>query len=64
MKRTKLLRHLRQNGCRLLREGGSHSLWMNPATGAIQPVPRHAEVAARLARVICLKLAVEPPAER
>ncbi|MFN2501732.1 MAG: type II toxin-antitoxin system HicA family toxin [Pyrinomonadaceae bacterium] len=30
MKRRKLLRHLNQQGCRLLREGGSHSIWQNP----------------------------------
>ncbi|PYR00459.1 MAG: addiction module toxin, HicA family, partial [Acidobacteria bacterium] len=23
---------------------GSHSLWMNPATGAVEAVPRHTEI--------------------
>ena len=40
MKRESLLRHLRYYGCILKREGGAHSLWMNPATGQIQAVPR------------------------
>lgn len=35
MKRQTLLRYLRRYGCYLKREGGSHSLWMNPATGAV-----------------------------
>jgi predicted RNA binding protein YcfA (HicA-like mRNA interferase family) len=64
MNRSKLLRHLRQAGCRLEREGASHSLWVNPKTGQMQPIPRHREIAARLAVSICRKLAVEPPTER
>ena len=45
MKRSSLLRHLRQHGRVLKREGASHSLWMNPATGAVEAVPRHTEIA-------------------
>lgn len=58
MKRGDLLRHLRRHGCFLKREGGSHSLWCNPKTGAVEAVPRHAEVANNLARKICRNLAV------
>jgi len=29
MKRRKLLQHLQQHGCALLREGGNHSWWLN-----------------------------------
>ena len=58
MKRESLLRHLRYYGCILNREGGAHSPWMNPATGQIQAVPRHAEVSNVLARVICRGLSV------
>ena len=51
MKRGDLLRHLRQHGCHLKREGRSHSLWTNPSTGALEAVPRHTERAgARAAR--------------
>jgi hypothetical protein len=39
--RRALLRHLRQHGCVLKREGASHSLWMNPANGAVEAVPGH-----------------------
>ncbi len=58
MKRESLLRHLRQHGCYLKREGASHSLWTNPATGAVEAVPRHTEISNQLARKICRKLAV------
>ncbi|MEN8253916.1 MAG: type II toxin-antitoxin system HicA family toxin [Verrucomicrobiota bacterium] len=58
MKRNQLLKHLRRNGCHLKREGASHSLWCNPRTGWIEAVPRHTEVANRLAQKICKKLSV------
>lgn len=58
MKRTALLRHLRKHACVLKREGRSHSLWMNPATGATESVPRHVEIPNGLARKICRGLSV------
>jgi mRNA interferase HicA len=50
VKRGDLLRHLRQHGCNLKREGGSHSLWTNPRTGAVEAIPRHNEISDQLAR--------------
>ena len=44
MKRGSLLRHLRKHGCHLKREGASHSLWTNPATGVVEAVARHTEI--------------------
>ena len=61
MKRSNLLRHLRKHGCVLKREGRSHSLWHNPRTGAVEAVPRHAEIAEQLARKICRNLSVVEP---
>lgn len=61
MKRSSLLRHLRQHGCVLKREGASHSLWLNPATGAIEAVPRHTEIANVLANKICRRLGIPEP---
>lgn len=58
MKRNLLLRHLRVHGCHLKREGRSHSLWTNPATGTLEAVPRHTEVSDLLARKICRSLSV------
>jgi mRNA interferase HicA len=58
VKRTALLQHLRRYGCHLKREGRAHSLWSNPATGAMEAIPRHAEIANMLARKICRNLSV------
>jgi mRNA interferase HicA len=58
VKRGDLLRHLRRHGCYLKREGGSHSLWCNPATGAVEAIPRHGEIANKLVHKICRSLAV------
>ncbi len=58
MKRQALLRHLRKHGCYLKREGRSHSLWANPATGEVEAIPRHTEVPNKLVRKICQRLAV------
>ncbi len=58
MKRGDLLRHLRRHGCHLKREGGAHSLWTNPVTGAVEAVPRHTEISNRLADKICRALTV------
>jgi len=58
VKRGRLLRHLRRYGCYLKREGSAHSLWCNPATGAVEAVPRHSEVSNRLVTKICRNLSV------
>jgi len=63
MKRNSLLRHLRKYGCYLKREGGSHSLWTNPRTGAVEAVPRHTEISNQLAKKICRSLSV-PESEK
>ena len=60
MKRRDLV-HLQAHGCRLEREGGRHSLWLNPANGAIEAVPRHAEIGKHLSRKICRQLSVPEP---
>ena len=61
MKRRDLLQHLQAHGCRLEREGGKHSLWLNPSTGKVEPVPRHAEIGKHLSRKICRNLSVPEP---
>jgi len=61
VKRRDLVRHLESHGCRLLREGGRHSLFVNPATGATSAVPRHIEIYEFLARKICRDLKIPPP---
>ncbi|MBI5612336.1 MAG: type II toxin-antitoxin system HicA family toxin [Gammaproteobacteria bacterium] len=60
MKRNELLRHLRDHGCELLREGGRHSWWHNPMQNRRSAVPRHSEVKDILALKICKDLGVPP----
>ena len=54
------MRYLEKNGCRLLREGGRHSVYFNPSTNKTSTVPRHSEVVDQLARKICKDLGVPP----
>ena len=61
MKRLDLLRHLEAHGCRFLREGGSHTVYINPATRKATTIPRHREVNEILARKICKDLDVPQP---
>ncbi len=61
MKRQELIRHLRQHGCELLREGRSHSVYVNRAVLKTSTVPRHREVNEFLARKICRDLQVPEP---
>lgn len=60
MKRAELLRHLRQHGCVMLREGGRHSWWHNPARNRRSAILRHREIHDQLARKICNDLGVPP----
>lgn len=44
MKRGEFIRQLTREGCLLDRHGARHDLYLNPATGQKQPVPRHTEI--------------------
>jgi mRNA interferase HicA len=61
VKRRELIRHLSAKGCRLVREGASHSWWENPALNRRSAVPRHTEINRFLARKICRDLGIEEP---
>ena len=61
MKRRKLIAHLKEHGCKLVREGGKHSFWGNPQTGKHTAVPRHTEIDEHLARKICKDLEIPSP---
>jgi mRNA interferase HicA len=61
VKQRELLRHLRKNGCHLKRQGREHELWINPRTGWIEAVPRHAELSDHLARRVCRNLSIPEP---
>jgi len=52
MRRQELIRQLREAGCMLLRHGARHDVYLNPATGQKQSVPRHTEIDDALAKHI------------
>ena len=57
MKRRDLIRKIEAQGSVLIRHGGKHDWYQNPATKVCQPVPRHSEIKEYLARGIIRKLA-------
>jgi mRNA interferase HicA len=59
VKRIDLIKALEEQGCELVRHGGKHDWYRNPATGVSQPVPRHREIKEPLARRIIRMLS--PP---
>lgn len=56
MKRKELIKTLSGLGCILVRRGGRHDLFKNPATRKQQPVPRHTEIDEHLAKHIIKEL--------
>jgi len=52
VKRSELVQELIRAGCILQRHGSRHDVYLNPATGQRQPVPRHQEVDDALAKHI------------
>jgi predicted RNA binding protein YcfA (HicA-like mRNA interferase family) len=64
LKRSELVRHLKEQGCQDIRQGGRHEVWLNPANGKTTAVPRHEEIATGTALAICRTLEVEKPRGR
>ena len=61
MKRRDVVKHLQENGCVLIREGGKYSIFSNPAVpGKEIPVTRHPEMADHAARKLFKQLGVPP----
>lgn len=58
MKRRVLIRYLVENGCRELREGARHTVYVNPRQKKVSAVPRHREINEILARKICRDLEI------
>lgn len=61
MKRRKLIRHLEENGCLFLREGGKHTIYYNPSNNRTSAIPRHSEIVDILVKKICKDLEILPP---
>jgi predicted RNA binding protein YcfA (HicA-like mRNA interferase family) len=56
MKRRDLVKHLTDNGCLLMREGGKYSVYQNPVNQKEVPITRHPEMEDFAARKICRAL--------
>ncbi len=52
MKRVDLIKAITAMGGELVRHGAKHDWYRNPATSAVQAIPRHREVSEHLARRI------------
>jgi predicted RNA binding protein YcfA (HicA-like mRNA interferase family) len=61
MKRVDLIRHLKAQGCYLLRDRGKHSIYVNPTNNQVSAVPRHREINDFLALRICRDLGILEP---
>lgn len=61
MNRIDLIRHLERHGVQFLREGGSHSVYVNRAAAKTSTVPCHREINDFLAQEICKDLEVPKP---
>jgi len=56
MKRKDLIKALEKAGCIFQRHGARHDLYLNPANGKKQPIPRHTEIEEKLAKHIMKNL--------
>ncbi len=62
MKRAAFLKHLKNNGCVLAREGANHSLYVNSSNGK-KSIPRtlgrrHPELSNLMCKIICKQLEI------
>ncbi|MGD9931970.1 MAG: type II toxin-antitoxin system HicA family toxin [Mangrovibacterium sp.] len=58
MKRTVFIKYLVKNGCLLVREGASHSIYQNVRTGKKSTVARHSELSELMCKIICKQLEI------
>jgi len=61
MKRLDLIRHLERHGCKFMREGGNHTIYVNRAAKKVSSVPRHRKIIEFTAQKICKDLAIPRP---
>lgn len=59
MKRRDLIKHLEENGCEFLREGGSHTVYVNKKKKKVSTIPRHREIDENLCKKICKDLGIK-----
>ncbi len=61
MKRIDLIKHLERQGCEFLREGGSHTVYVNRKAKKVSTIPRHREIYDNLCRKISKDLGISKP---
>jgi len=61
MRRREFERYLSLNGCFQLREGGNHTIWVNPVNNKQSSIPRHNEIVNITCKVICKQLEIPSP---
>ncbi|MFH0939947.1 MAG: type II toxin-antitoxin system HicA family toxin [Planctomycetota bacterium] len=61
MKRRDLIRHMENHGCEFLREGGSHTVYVNRKEKKVSTIPRHREIDKNLSNKICKDLGISKP---
>ena len=64
MERIELLRPIEANGCAFLREGGRHTVYVNPALRKVSTIPRHREINDFMAKKICRELEITEPGKQ
>jgi mRNA interferase HicA len=64
MKRLDLLRYLESLGCQFVREGASHTVYINPVARKVTTIPRHREINELLTIKICKDLDIPHPKAR
>lgn len=64
MKLKDLLKHLDERLCIFMREGGSHTIYKNIASGKLTSIPRHREIKDNLAKKICDDLGIDRPQKK
>jgi predicted RNA binding protein YcfA (HicA-like mRNA interferase family) len=64
MKRVDLIRHIEAHGCVFMREGGRHTVYLNPTARKVSTVPRHREINDFMAKKICCELEIAEPGKR
>ena len=60
MKRNAVIKYIMSNGCEFVREGRSHSWWINPEMNKRSATPRHSAIKDNLVRKICKDLGIKP----
>lgn len=61
MKTNNFIKYLSDQNCKLIREGGNHSIFQNQLSKKISSIPRHKEVKNNLVRKICKDLDIVAP---